>query len=246
MLTGGGRSLEHLRALNNDSALGHLQKSCPIPSADAVGDWLRRSGTGAGLIGLDHINQRVIAVPIGATGVTAHTLGMEASQIIAEKATAQFTYQGEQGYMPMIAHLAEVGIVMHDAFREGNTAPASGNLAFIQACCARMSKGRTIAHVRIDSAGYQATIFNYCQDNGKTFAIGGRLHTPTQKAIADIPDAAWKQDADCAVAETLHSMNDTNQAFCHAGAWVLKVATAMVDLFHTLGKRSFALAAVPP
>ena len=38
----------------------------------------------------------------------------------------------------------------------------------------------------------------------------GRAHA---KAIADIPKADWKHYADCAVAETLHSMNETKNAF---------------------------------
>jgi len=30
--------------------------------------------------------------------------------------------------MPMIGHLAEAGVVIHDEFREGNIAPTSRNL----------------------------------------------------------------------------------------------------------------------
>lgn len=103
--------------------------------------------------------------------------------------------------MPMIGHLAEAGIVIHDEFREGNIAPATENLGFIQACEARPPKGYRIAHVRLDSAGYQAGIFNYCEDTGKTFAIGARLGEPTQQAVAEIPESAWRHDADCAVAD---------------------------------------------
>src|SRR5699024_9216958 len=65
----------------------------------------------------------------------------------------------------------------------------------------------------LDSAGYQAEIFNYCETTGKTFAIGGRMDGPTQRVIAAIPDTAWQHYADCAVAETLHSMNGTHKAF---------------------------------
>jgi hypothetical protein len=60
----------------------------------------------------------------------------------------------------MIGHLAEAGVVIHDEFREGNIAPATGNLEFVQACEAHLPKGHRIAHVRLDSAGYQASIFN--------------------------------------------------------------------------------------
>jgi hypothetical protein len=213
MLTGGGRSLEDLRTLKSDTALATLLKQEALPSTDAFGDWLRRTGESAGLTGLGRINQRIVAARIRQTGITAHTVDGDASQIIAEKEAAQFTYKGEQGYMPMIGHLAEAGVVIHDEFREGNIAPATDNLGFIQACEARMPKGHRIAHVRLDSAGYQADIFNHCEDTGKTFAIGGRLDAPTQKVIAQIPDASWKHYADCTVAETLHSMNGTKKAF---------------------------------
>lgn len=213
ILTGGGRSLEDLRALKGDTALATALKQEALPSTDAVGDWLRRTGEGAGLAGLGRINQRIVATRLRQTGITAHTLDGDASQIVAEKEAAQFTYKGEQGYMPMIGHLAEAGVVIHDEFREGNIAPATDNLGFIQACEARLPRGHRITHVRLDSAGYQASIFNYCEETGKTFAIGGRMDAPTQKAIADIPEAAWKHYADCAVAETLHSMNGTRKAF---------------------------------
>jgi len=213
MLTGGGRSLEDLRTLKGDTALATVLKRGTLPSTDAVGDWLRRTGEAAGLVGLGRINQRIVATRVRQTGITAHTLDGDASQIVAQKDAAQFTYKGEQGYMPMIGHLAEAGVVIHDEFREGNIAPATDNLGFIRACEALLPRGHRIAHVRLDSAGYQASIFNYCEESGKTFAIGGRLDAPTQRAIADIPESAWKHYADCAVAETLHSMNGTQKTF---------------------------------
>lgn len=213
MLTGGGRSLEDLRTLKGDRALATLLKQDALPSTDALGDWLRRTGAGEGLSGLGRVNQRIVATRIRQTGITAHTLDGDASQIVAEKKAAQFTYKGEQGYMPMIGHLAEAKVIIHDEFREGNIAPATDNLGFIKACEARLPKGHRIAHVRLDAAGYQADIFNYCEDTGKTFAIGARLDASTQKAIAEIPETAWKHYADCAVAETVHSMNGTKSAF---------------------------------
>lgn len=213
MLNGGGRSLEDLRMLAHDTALARVLGRTALPSTDAFGDWLRRMGGGPGLAGLRRINERLVATRLRQSERTEHTLDGDASQIVAEKHEAQFTYKGEQGYMPMIGHLAEAGVVIHDEFREGNVAPATDNLGFIKACEARLPKGHRITQVRLDSAGYQADIFNYCETSGKTFAIGGRLDGPTQQVIADIPDTAWTHYADCAVAETLHSMNDTRKAF---------------------------------
>lgn len=180
---------------------------------DETGDWLHRTGAGAGMAGLSRLNRRVVATRIWQTGITDHTLDGDASEIVAEKEAAHFTYKGEQGYMPMIGHLSEAGVVIHDEFREGNVAPATGNLKFIKDCEACLPKGHRIANVRLDLAGYQAGIFNYCEQTGKTFAIGGRLDAPTCAAIEGIPEDAWKQYADCALAETLHSMNGTDKAF---------------------------------
>jgi hypothetical protein len=213
MLTAGGRSLEDLRTLKNDQALAQLLKLATLPSTDAMGDWLRRTGSGAGMTGLDRIKQRTVSTRLRQMSITRHTLDCDASQIVAEKCAAEITYKGEQGYMPMIGHLAEAGIVIHDDFREGNIAPATQNLEFIKACEARMPKGHAIAHVRLDSAGYQSGLFNYLEETGKTFAIGGRLDKPSQQVIAEIPESAWKHYPDCALAETLHSMGETKKAF---------------------------------
>jgi hypothetical protein len=113
----------------------------------------------------------------------------------------------------MVGHLAEAGVVIHDDFREGKVAPATQNREFIRACEARRPRGRRIAHVRIDSAGCQADLFNHCEDHGQSFAIGARLDAPTRAAIAAIPESAWKPCADSMVAETAHSMNGPRKAF---------------------------------
>ncbi len=213
MLTGGGRSLEDLRMVHQDQGLRRLLHLDRLPSTDAAGDWLRRSGAGEGLAGLDRMNQQLVERRLRKFGRSAHTLDIDATQIVAEKRDAAWTYKGERGYMPMVGHLAEAGVVIHDDFRAGNVAPASANLDFVKACETRLPKGHTLSAVRADSASYQAEIFNYCEATGKTFAIGGRLDAPTLAAIAAIPESAWTQYADCAVAETVHSMEHTDKAF---------------------------------
>jgi hypothetical protein len=213
MLTGGGHALEDLRMIHRDPVLRRLLPLARVPSTDATGDWLRRVGTGEGLAGLGRVNQRVVARRLRKMGRRAHTLDIDATQIVAEKRATEWTYKGERGYMPMVGHLAEAGVVIHDEFRAGNVAPASGNLDFLLACEGRLPTGHRITAIRADSASYQAEIFNYCEATGKTFAIGGRLDAPTLAAIAAIPESGWTQYADCAVAETVHSMERTDKAF---------------------------------
>ena len=131
MLTGGGCSLEDLRMIHRDKGLRSLLHLDHLPSTDAAGDWLRRTGEGEGMVGLDRVNRRIVVHCLHQYGCRTHTLDIDATQIVAEKRDAAWTYyKGERGYMPMVGHLAEAGVVIHDDFRAGNVAPASANLDF--------------------------------------------------------------------------------------------------------------------
>ncbi len=49
MLKGGGKTIEDLREINNDTALRKLTGMEKMPSPSTVGDWLRRQGNSEGL-----------------------------------------------------------------------------------------------------------------------------------------------------------------------------------------------------
>lgn len=100
MLAGGGRLLEDLRTLRHDAALSALLKLGNLPNTDAVGRWLRRTGAGEGLAGLDRINRRAAATRLRQLDITRHTLDCDTSQIVAEKAAAQFTYKKNKATCP--------------------------------------------------------------------------------------------------------------------------------------------------
>ena len=213
MRHGGGRSLEDLRTLRAESGLLALLKLESVPSSDALGDWLRRMGAGAGLAGLACVQRRLLERVLTDSDCTTHTLDIDATPIVAEKEAARWTYKGERGYMPMVGHLAETGLVVGDEFREGNAAPAACNLEFIQACEAQLPRGHRIAAVRADSAAYPADIINACEAHGPYFAIGATRDTCVNAAIAAIPESDWMPWRDGEIAETLHCMNRTEQAF---------------------------------
>ena len=73
---------------------------------------------------------------------TGYTIDIDATQIVAEKREARYTYKGEKGYMPLVGHIAETGLVMGYEFREGNAAPAVGNLEILQVCECDMPRGK--------------------------------------------------------------------------------------------------------
>ena len=220
MLAGGSRTLEDLRVLRKDAGLRTLLQLEEMPSSDATGDWLRRMGSkeSDGLAGLQRVNRCLFRRLLRQDDRTAYTLDIDATQIVAEKREARYTYKGEKGYMPLVGHIAELGLVIGHEFREGNAAPAAGNLDFLQACERNMPKrargsGKRIAAVRADSAAYQAAIFNWCEETGKVFAIGADQDAAVKAAIATVPESAWKPFRDGKIAETVHCMNKTNKAF---------------------------------
>ena len=215
MLAGGGRTLEDLRVLRNDEGLRTLLDLDAMPSSDATGDWLRRMGVdeAGGLAGLARVHRGVFRRLLRRDERADYTLDIDATQIVAEKREAQTTYKGERGYMPMVGHIAELGVVAGYEFREGNAAPAARNLEFLQACARNLPKGKKITMVRADSAAYQAAIFNDYEASSKVFAIGADQDAAVKAAIAGIPEREWKKFHDGEIAETVHCMNKTDQAF---------------------------------
>ena len=167
MLNGGGRAIEDIREIKVDEGLRELLCIEKIPSSDAFYSWLRRMGEGEGLKGLEQLNRFYLHKQLKKEKeIRDYTLDLDATAILAEKKEAEMTYKGFRGYMPMVGHLAENGLVVYDEFRQGNVAPAARNLEFIKQCERQMPKGKRIGYLRADAASYQAEIFNYCEQKG--------------------------------------------------------------------------------
>ena len=213
MLNGGGRSLEDMREIRSDAGLREILPLQRMPSSDATGDWLRRRGGNEGLEGLAKVNRRFLKRGLKHDGVKGYTLDIDATGIEAEKALAKMTYKGYSGYMPMVGHLAENGLIVGEEFREGNESPGSKNLEFIKYCVRQLPKGKRMKALRADSAAYQADVINYCQSNKIEFAIGADLDKAVVEGIDNIKAEDWEPYQNGYIAETVHCMNKTKEAF---------------------------------
>ncbi len=225
MLHGGGRSLSDLRMIARDKGLLELLGITEIPSTDAFGRWLRRmGGKGPGLSALETVIDRVTCVlgkrlrkrwkKVGMAPVREVTLDIDASQIVAEKSAAQWTYKGEKGYMPLVGHVKELsGMVVHEEFREGNASPGAGHVPFIENCLRRLPAGIRLARFRADSASYQASVINLCHEKCIRYVIGADLDSAVRKVIEAIPDSSFRPYRGGHIAETVHTMNKTHSAF---------------------------------
>ncbi len=144
-------------------------------------------------------------------------LDVEATEIEAEKQEAAWTYNHVKGYMPMRGYVN--GWCVGFEFREGNVSPGAGILRFARKCEAALPEGKRI-YLRSDSAAYQAEVINYYSQPGRRFTITADLDQAVRREIRHLPETTWQAyrtaeglGTDREIAETVHTMNGTEQAF---------------------------------
>jgi hypothetical protein len=215
MLHAGGRRLEDLRELRAEQGvLGALGLEA-VPDAGTVGDWLRRQGL-AGAEAIQQVNRELIKPCLEGESEEL-ILDVDATEIEAEKQEAAWTYHKVRGYMPMLGYV-NGGCVGHE-FREGNQSPGAGILEFAQSCEAALPEGKRV-YFRSDSAAYQAAVINHYSQPGRRFTITADLDVAVKREIRNLPETAWAPyrssegiATDREIAETVHTMNGTKQAF---------------------------------
>jgi hypothetical protein len=189
MFQEGGRSLDDLRHIRQDDALRLLLGMTQVPESDSVGDWLRRLGQ-KGVVAAIEVNRLVLQKSLHNRKKV--TLDIDATLSESKNKSAQWTYKKCKGYMPMVGHIGETGQIVATEFREGNVAPASKNLEFIQWCEAALPAGVTVSAVRIDAAGYQAEILDMCINRHLKFAIRAKMSPSLKKEIQSYRQEQWQ------------------------------------------------------
>jgi hypothetical protein len=215
MLHAGGRRLEDVRELRAEEGVLRPLGLEELPSADAVGDWLRRTGS-RGVEALAPINRELVASVLAA-GREELTLDVDATIIEAEKEEAEWTYAKVKGYQPLVGYVG--GVAVHHEFRAGNESPGARAVEFLKGCEAQLPGGKKI-YLRSDSAFYQAAVMNYCWERHWAFTITADQDSAVKAAIRQIPESDWKAyrtreglATDREIAETVHSLNQSQEAF---------------------------------
>lgn len=219
MFHDGAVHLEDVSHLYEDSVYKELVSEGRLPSADAIGDWLRRMGenkAGEKLRQLqENIFSKVFPENRTAEGVT---LDIDATIITAEKGDAQKSYKGVRGYQPMLGVIEETGLVVGSQFRQGNISPQSGLWEFVKSC--EKTYGQRIQTVRSDSAAYQKLFIENCMEEGKYFSITAMHTSSILKALKEIPQEQWQRGVEkdgikgnWEVAETIHTFSSKKKTF---------------------------------
>ncbi len=121
MLHMGGDCLNNIVEMEKDAVFKSLIQM-NIPKPVSVDVWLRTMGQ-RGVRQLANVNTRLHqSILADQKEVTGH---IDAAFCRGHKKEAHYSYKGEKGYMPMVAHIAESGSVIATEFREGSKSPCS-------------------------------------------------------------------------------------------------------------------------
>jgi hypothetical protein len=215
MLHAGGRRLEDLRELRTEQGVLERLGLEAVPDAGTVGDWLRRQGR-RGAEGIQSVNRQLVAECLRQEPEEV-SLDVDATEIEAEKREAEWTYNKVKGYMPILGYVN--GVCVGQEFREGNQSPGAGIVEFVRSCEGALPEGKKI-YFRSDSAAYQAAVINHYSRPGRSFSITADQDGAVKGEIQHLPETAWQPyhtadglATDREVAETVHTMNGTEQAF---------------------------------
>lgn len=216
-LYGGGESLSDARTIRDDHALREMINLYEVPSESALGDWLRWAGKD-GIAALHKLNQHVVHYVLQKCATISGTQVLDPTMIKAEKDTAKMTYEGYKGYRPAIAFLKEFNLIIDYEFREGND--TGRRLEQVTGAFDALPKDFCVASVLIDSEFYQADVINYLNAKKKPWIIAADQDTAVVAAIRSIPKDDWRPffnkdgiKTDREIAETVHTMNQTDNAF---------------------------------
>jgi hypothetical protein len=185
----GGKCLDDTTHIAKDKALRFVTNQ-KVPTPQSIGIWLRRLGqSNQGIKALQAVNKTILKATLNQSKHI--TLDIDATEVIANKTDTQWTYNNNKGYMPMVGHIAQTGQIVASDFRAGNVAPAKDNLTFIKKCQSALPAGVKVNKLRIDAAGYQASIIDYCFANQIEFAIRAKMCQSLKQILID-KDNNWQ------------------------------------------------------
>ncbi len=220
MFIGGGKYIEDIRKVKVDEGLRKICKMEVVPSADAIGDWLRRD-VEEKIESIKFINDNLTRKVLKRAEGEEFTLDIDAMEIEAGKREALYTYNGNKGYMPIMGFIVELDWCIKNELREGNICPSERNYEFTKEIVELVEGcNKRIAKFRSDSAGYQARLMNYLNERGTKYTITVDHDVSVKDGIKRIEESEWKRlkdrdgiDTGREYAEFIHTQNKGDHAF---------------------------------
>jgi hypothetical protein len=201
----GGDCADDIRMLNQDKAFLKLAQMDELPSASTILRYLKRSHqdyqpvVGESFVPQENdvlkelglLSRCVAAQMIQRSGLKTITIENDATVILSQKQEALIGYKG-QGYMPTLAVIPELDLVIADEFRDGNVAPKYDPLGFFKKSLLTIPKSVTKVRTRLDGAYYQHDFMWFLEKKNIAYTISADKSEALLKAIQAIPQENWK------------------------------------------------------
>jgi hypothetical protein len=122
-----------------------------------------------------------------------HQATIDVDGVICEssKETAFYTYKKEKGYQPLNAYWYEQRLVLNTEFRDGNVPTNDKVPEFVEVAFSNLPKEINKRFLRMDTAGYNFDLMDYCGDNGVGFSISTPLCKSLKSDIKRLKDKKW-------------------------------------------------------
>lgn len=201
-----------------------------IPTAKAVGDWLRRmanrevmgmsadkvacyGGYADGLNRMQGIHYELACkVLTDMNSSVSKMLDFDACAITGSKKCDVRMYNGERGTMSYLAFIDNICLMAE--LEVGNHSPSdsiSKRVASCFALCQRL--GIEILQFRSDSAAYVSEMINECSSQSKKFYIRADNDSAVKRAYGTVDNWRKSKTDTYELGTTVHCMNGTNNAF---------------------------------
>ncbi|MCP4344143.1 MAG: IS1380 family transposase [Desulfobacterales bacterium] len=150
------------------------------------------------LTGFAHINKDLVAFLSTQQSETVATLDQDATLVETNKANAKYCYKGFKAYQPLNTWWAEMGIILHTEFRDGNVPAGFEQLRVFQESLKCLPDHIKKVRLRSDTAGYQHNLLKYCATGENErfgvieFAIGCNVSAEFKEAVAQVESSEWK------------------------------------------------------
>jgi len=125
------------------------------------------------------------------------TLDMDASLVFCNKEEAKHCYKGPKAYQPLNTWWAELQLMLHTEFRDGNVPAGHEQLRVFKEAIDCLPNGVKVVRLRSDTAGYQHDLLKYCA-GGKNerfgaieFGISCNVTKEFKKAVRQVKKGEW-------------------------------------------------------
>ena len=199
-----GTCLEDQAVLQGSEAVRRLVGACRIPDPTTAGDFLRRFKTAQDVEGLsgiiDEVQEAVWSKlsrrvrrqrkkrEFALVDLDGHIKPLYGVQ----KEGADFSYNGQWSYQPLVVSLGGSGECLKVVNQPGSARSSDAAAKAVKEVLARVLRHFGNALVRGDSDFDRCDIFNAAIDEGAYFAIGGRVYPNRAALVGAIAEKNWK------------------------------------------------------